>query len=197
MQPNMWISNPNAIPTLEQVYAHFGADVESRMHWKWQQLLNTAGDKRWKFNMWAMQPPYVPAVCVGLVFGGAGRELAKFQVGAQDFGQQWWPCIIGGELHADLRAVLCEPLLDRGCKKPWLTHRSRLTFSSISDAYPPAGFCPGRPPSEFASTVIIEELSDDESEQDLHTDLWQNWRKLSISELHQFEVEMKDVKDGD
>ena len=135
--------------------------------------------------MWALEQ-----IHVGLVFGGMCRSKAMIRVCSMDFGngEQWWPCVLGADVlpfpREELRAVLCEPLLDMNCKKPWLTHTSRLLWPSM----------PTQTPAPWKeSSVIIEEVVSSDGE----VDPWQNWRKLSTEEFRECEIEMMDSRQSD
>jgi hypothetical protein len=130
---------------MQQVRTAFENDVQKRVMDKFQSVMIEAKGGQ-KNNLWTMYH----GISFGIVWGdGGSRKAAAEPAGADDPGR-WWPCIIGGHAYTNVVGVLCEPLLDGGCKRPWLTHSSRLQ-------YLPAALNPTQ-----NSTVVIEEIPSDE-----------------------------------
>jgi hypothetical protein len=130
---------------MQQVRTEWGDDVQERVVGKFQSVMKEVQSVQ-RNNLWTMHH----GISFGLVWGdGKSRRAAEEVAGADDPGW-WWPCIIGGHARKDVVGVLCEALLDGGCKRPWLTHSSRLQ-------YLPAALNPTQ-----NSTVVIEEIPSDE-----------------------------------
>ena len=130
---------------MEQVVADWGPDVPKTVMRKFGAMMEKANGQQ-KDYLWTMYGE----ISFGLVWGDdTGRRAAALP--ALDGPGRWWPCIMGQVGWGNLIGVLCEPLLENCCKKPWLTHPSRLrSFPAIAQ--------PG--PAERDSTVTIEELSE-------------------------------------
>jgi hypothetical protein len=125
------------------------------------QQASTKGDKDY---MWALKAPHM--VFAALVWSDKDCCLTRKQMEESPLPLdinattgQWWPCVTSSYLHGDARFVICKPLLDSGCRRPWCTHTLRIAIQLP------------RQPVPTTTTVVIEELdstsdSDTSSEDD-------------------------------
>ena len=123
----MW-SDPSKPPTYAEVKSAFGDNIWETMS---RQLKAVQETSPYKDGMWTMQPPYM--VAPGVVFGdGVSRKMAESPLSghlADACCSQWFPALVSCNTpwsNDRCAAVLCKPLLEMNCRRPWKTHLSRV-----------------------------------------------------------------------
>ena len=138
----------------------------------------------WKF----CEPSIVKAAWV------YGQSAHAHQVQPVDVGESpdssWYPCLVAYDtLDPGYQNVLCKPLLENGCKRPFRTHESRLVYIN-SHAPQPQHFehstvtieevIEPQPENCERPTVTIEEVIEDtvimEEVEVMTEDAWRNYR---------------------
>ena len=128
--------------------------------------MDRPGEKKkglWKF----CEPSIVKAAWV------YGQSAHAHQVLPVDVGEtpysSWYPCLVAyNTSDPGYQNVLCKPLLENGCKRPFRTHESRIVYVT-SHAPQPELF--------EHSTVTIEEVIEDNVtiEEVMKEDAWKNY----------------------
>ena len=131
------------------------AEAARRLRAKFAETLNRPGSRQ---GLWAFREPYT--IRFGIVYGDGWTKHLAIEPVSQDQRDRlprFW-CLYS-DFYEETESsywtfVLCEPLIDTGCRKPWPTHLSRLF------------------PVRFELVIvqtpgpIIEELSDDSDDDD-------------------------------
>ena len=103
-----------------------------------------SSNKRWLWEF--MKVDQVRCDCV---WAPGNVESAQSLPVTADECSWWWPVLVSTDpvyVGGLLFPVLCKPLLEGGCRSPWMTHRDRIVFLQVEVASPPAeGPPPARP----------------------------------------------------
>ncbi len=114
-------------------------------------------------KLWALKEY---RVMTGLVYGGYQRTVQELAPEASDWDcphSCWYPMVTSeySEIQgpSEWKYVLCDPLLEQGCHKPWRTFSTRVIIVEWDEQAVPANI--------QSSTVVIEEIESD-NEEDNH-----------------------------
>ena len=136
--------NVFSVTSYADVQEHFGQDVAERLVRKFELILTSNPTKT---ALWQLAGP----LHIGVVFSDGyskEKQASPLLDKRLEVGSQWWPCVAGLGHGSDTEVVpvICEPLLDMRCKKPWQTHCSRLLLWKTS-------WAPGQQPWQLTGPV--------------------------------------------
>ena len=161
---------------------HMPAETIQRMMSLLLSTIESPGKKR---GLQKFQNPD-SVVKAAWVYGQSAHAHQELPVDVGEIpDSKWYPCLVAYNNIEDpgYQNVLCKPLLENGCKRPFRTHESRIIYINV-DAPPPQ-------PQHFEhSTVTIEEIIEPQPEHferstvqevieprlDTVDDAWRNYR---------------------
>ena len=160
---------------------HMPAETIERMMTLLLESIQSPGPKK---GLWKFQNPD-SVIKAAWVYGQSAHAHQELPVGVAEIpDSRWYPCLVArNNDDPGYQNVLCKPLLENGCKRPFRTHESRIIYINV-DAPPPQ-------PQHFEhSTVTIEEIIEPQPEHferstvqevieprlDTVDDAWRNYR---------------------
>ena len=140
------------------------ADADRRLRAKCEKTLDL-GDMC--HGMWAVRTPHT--IRFGTVYGDGLKRVLAMESVRPDPREHMdaFYCLYSDYYEVTDPAywtyVLCEPLLDNGCRRPWQTHLSRLVPVRLEAVM------------EHTPGPIIEESFDDSDDDDDELSMWYAW----------------------
>ena len=134
---------------------HMPAETIERMMTLLLESIQSPGPKK---GLWKFQNPD-SVIKAAWVYGQSAHAHQELPVDVGEIpDSRWYPCLVAyNNEDPGYQNVLCKPLLENGCKRPFRTHESRIIYINV-DAPPPQ-------PQHFEhSTVIIEEIFEPQPE---------------------------------
>ena len=128
-------------------------------------LLSTIESPGKKRGLYKFQDPD-SVVKAAWVYGQSAHAHQELPVDVGEIpDSRWYPCLVAyNNEDPGYQNVLCKPLLENGCKRPFRTHESRIIYINVDAPQPQ--------PQHFEhSTVTIEEVIEDTVD-----DAWRNYR---------------------